>query len=71
MYGESYGAQDMTGFSWLPKFYMKNLEKVERIINIQEDPTISAILCTLNVDLHMDMSELKYLSHKDVSLATQ
>ena len=35
-YGESYGAQDMTGFSWVQKFYMKDNEKVGKIMNIQE-----------------------------------
>ena len=29
-YEESYGAQDVTGFSWVQKFYIKNLEKVEK-----------------------------------------
>ena len=38
-YGESYGAQDVTRVSLVPKFYMKNLEKVEKIMNIQEYPT--------------------------------
>ena len=35
-YDESYGAQDVTWFSWVQKFYIKNLEKVEKIMNIQE-----------------------------------
>ena len=38
-YGESYGAQNVTGFYWVQKCYMKNLEKVEKIMNIQEYST--------------------------------
>ena len=46
-YGESCDAHDVTGFSWVQKFYMKNLEKVEKIMNIQEYPTkISGFFCT-------------------------
>ena len=38
-YDESYGAKDVAGLCWVRKFYMKNLEKVEKIMNIQEYPT--------------------------------
>ena len=29
-YDESYGAKDVAGLCWVRKFYMKNLEKVEK-----------------------------------------
>ena len=38
-YGESYGAQDVSGVSLVQRIYMKNLEKVKKIMNIQEYPT--------------------------------
>ena len=67
-YGDSYGAQDVTGFPWVQKFYMKNLEKVEKIMNIQEYPTkflhFSALL---NVCFLMNRSKLKYLSTEKTS----
>ena len=62
-YEEPHGAQDVTGFYWVQKFYMKNLEKDEKIMNIQESPTkflhFSALL---NVCFHKDRSKLEYLS---------
>jgi len=67
-YRESYGAQDVTGFSWVQKFYMKNLEKVEKIMNIQEYPTkFQHFSALLNASFHMEMSKLKYLSSEKTS----
>ena len=67
-YGEFYGAQDVTGFYWVQKLYMKNLEKVEKIMNIQEYPTKFEHFSTLlNVCFHMDRSKLKYLNREKTS----
>ena len=67
-YSESCDAHDMTGFSWVQKFYMKNLEKVEKIMNIQEYPTEFQHFSALpNVCFHMDRSKLKYLSREKTS----
>ena len=59
-YDESYGAQDVTGFLWVQKFYMKNLEKVEKIgkvENIQEYLTkFLHFAALLNVCFYIDRS---------------
>ena len=67
-YGESYDAQDVTGFYWVQKFYTENPEKVEKIMNIQEYPKkIHHFSALLNMCFHMNMSELKYQCREKTS----
>ena len=62
-YGESYGAQDMTGLYWVQKLYIKNLDKVEKILNIQEYPKkFKHFSGLLDVCFHINRSKIKYLS---------
>ena len=65
---ESYGAQDVTGLLWVKKFYMKNLEKVEKIMNIQEySKKIQKFSSLPDVCLHVTRSKVKYLSTEKTS----
>ena len=62
-YGESYDGKHMTGAHWIKKFYTKNLEKVEKIMNIQEySEKFLHISALLDLYYHLKRPKVMYLS---------
>ena len=62
-YGESYDGKHVTVAHCTKKFYTKNLEKVEKIMNIQEySKKIQHFSSHLDVRFHLNRSIIKYLS---------
>lgn len=63
-----YGIKDVTGLSWVQKFYLKNHEKVEKSINIQEYPKkLKYFSALLILFFQMNRSRIKYVSTKKTS----
>ena len=62
-YGESFDTQHVTVAHCTKKFCLKNHEKVEKIMNIQEySEKILHLSALLNVLFHMNWSNIRYLT---------
>ena len=62
-YGESYGAYHVTAARWTKNFLTKNIEKVEKIMNIQEySKKIQHFFALLDAFFHMNKSKIYYLN---------
>ena len=67
-YGESYDAYRVTVAHCTKKFYTKNLEKVGKIMNIQENSKkFKHFSVFLSVCLHMKRSKIKHLTTEKTS----
>ena len=66
--GESYVGKHVTVAHCTKKFYTKNLEKVEKIMNIQEkSKKIQHFFTLLDVCFDMNRPKIKYLSTEKTS----
>ena len=67
-YGGSNGAYHVTASRCTKKFYTKNLEKVEKIMNIPEySKNFQHFPALLDVFFHMKRSKIRYLSREKTS----